>query len=738
MRSWLGRAGAFTALLLLATLAGSAPARSQGGGAIDPQPLPPVTLTAPEQSRAKPNLKGAREKRRAASRRTLPATPQGAAPSSGIAAGTAAQPRQVTPPGAASEQIATAEKINSVAFTRPGEALEAVPGLIVTQHSGEGKANQYFLRGFNLDHGTDLAITLEGMPLNMRTHGHGQGYADANVLIPELIQSMRIRKGPYFADEGDFASAGALHIDYVDRFAPGLAQVTLGSFGMARALAARSVPAGAGTLLVAAEVQHYNGPWDVPDNVRKLNGLARYQEGTADNGFSLLGMGYSNRWTATDQVARRAIDQGVISRFGTLDPTDGGQATRVSLSGRATRSDDDSRTQVEAYAIHQTLTLFNNFTYFLADAQNGDQFSQTDRRGVFGLNASHTLKGHIGAAPSETTFGLQGRYDDISVGLFNTVQRVTTGTVRDDAVREGSVGVHMQNMTRWTDWLRTTLGIRRDYFGAQVDSDTPANSGSTRAAITSPKVGVVLGPFLRTELFVNAGYGFHSNDARGATITVDPSDKVTPQERVPLLVRAKGAEVGLRVKPADGLESTLALFLLDYDSELLFVGDAGTTEASRPSRRVGIEWTNQYRVTSWLALDAELAVTRARFTNFDTVGDRIPGAPATVASAGITLGAKTGWFGSLKVRHFGPRPLIEDDSVRSSPTTLINARAGYRFENGVRIFLDALNLLNAQANQIEYFYDSRLAFEPPGLATADRHVHPVEPLALRLTIAGPF
>jgi hypothetical protein len=738
-RAW-PRACALGGLIVI--LSGARPALSQAGPAQGATQLPPVQITEPPPRGAAPVPGEA--KRRTAKRRAAPrvATPAPAGPANAISLPTiyniAAQPRQVEPVNAASEKIETGERINAVPVGRPGEALEVVPGLIVSQHSGEGKANQYFLRGFNLDHGTDLAITVEGMPVNMRTHGHGQGYADINFLIPELIQSVRIRKGPYFADEGDFASAGAVHVDYVDRLDPGLAQVTLGSFGYRRGLVAKSVPAGAGTFLAAVEATTYNGPWDVPDNLRKFNGVTRYSAGTADNGFSLLGMAYSNRWTSTDQVAQRAIDDGIIGRYGTLDPTDGGKSSRMSLSGRMTRTDETSRSNLEIYAIHQTMTLFNDFTYFLNDEVNGDQFSQTDKRVIFGANASHTIKGSLGALPSETTFGVQARYDDIDVGLVNTLQRVTLSTVRQDAVTEGSVGVYAHNTIRWTDWFRTVAGIRHDYFSARVTSDTPANSGTVDAGITSPKFGVVFGPFARTELFVNAGYGFHSNDVRGATISVDPVDKVTPQDKVPLLVRAKGAEIGLRTKPLAGLESTLTLFLLDYESELLFVGDAGTTEASRPSRRVGVEWTNTYRVNSWLAFDFDLAATRARFTDFDPAGDRIPGAPGMIASASVVLGGPTGWFGALKMRHFGPRPLIEDDSVRSTPTTVFNARIGYRFGNGVRLQLDALNLFNAQANQIEYYYESRLSLDPSGVATADRHIHPVEPLAVRLTLAGPF
>ncbi len=629
------------------------------------------------------------------------------------------------------------ERVNETPVTRPGEALEnATPGLIVTQHSGEGKANQYFLRGFNLDHGTDLAITVDGMPVNMRTHGHGQGYADLNFLIPELIGSIRVRKGPYFADEGDFSSAGAIHIDYLDSLKQSFAQFTTGSFGYNRLLAAKSGAVGAGTLLAAVEANTYNGPWQVPDEMKKFNGLLRYSQGNADNGFSILGLGYTNKWTSTDQVAQRAIDSGEIGRFGTLDPTDGGKSSRVSLSGRWVHTEGNAQTRAEAFVIRQTMTLFNNFTYFLDDPVNGDQFSQFDRRTIVGGNASHTIKSQFGPFDTENTVGIQVRSDEIAVGLQKTLQRAALSTVRSDGVEESSVGVYAQNTTRWTPWMRTVTGIRGDYFTARVNSDNPANSGNTDGMIASPKGSLIFGPFHKTELFLSAGTGFHSNDVRGSTITVDPGDGVTPLPKVPLLVRSKGAEVGVRTKAVDGLDSSVALFVLDYASEILFVGDAGTTEPSRPNRRVGVEWTNQYKVTPWLAYDVDLAATRARFIDFDPVGNRIPGAPGVIASAGVVLGRQTGWFGSAKVRYFGPRPLIEDDSARSSATTVVNARVGYRWNGGWRVHLDGLNLFNAHANQIEYFYASQLrgALTP----VADHHVHPIEPLAVRLTLAGPL
>ncbi|MBR0871635.1 TonB-dependent receptor [Bradyrhizobium tropiciagri] len=697
-------------------------------------------MTSPDHvppKRAKPS-----QRSRHAAGRWKPAAPQvnqspAAAVAGGISAGSAASQAAGLLPTAASATQISGEEVNARPFSRPGEALEVVPGLIVTQHSGEGKANQYFLRGFNLDHGTDLAITVDGMPVNMPTHGHGQGYADINFLIPELIRSVDVRKGPYYADKGDFASAGAVDINYLNGLPKNIVELTAGSFGYRRALAAGSTKVGEGTLLAAYEANRYNGPWDVPDDVRKLNGVLRYSQGTATDGFSLTAMAYANGWNSTDQVAQRAIDQGLIDRYGTLNPTDGGTASRFSLSGSWAQSSDYGQTKANAYVIRSSLQLYNDFTYFLDDPVNGDQFSQTDRRTVYGFDASHAFDGRVAGIDTQTRVGVQTRYDDINVGLFKTVQRQILSTVRSDQVQEGSVALWADTTARWTDWLRTTVGIREDYFAGHVLSDTPQNSGNAEAAMTSPKAGIVLGPWFKTEFYGNTGYGLHSNDIRGATITVDPNDKVTPLERVPLLVRSKGAELGIRTRAIDGLTSSLAVFVLDFDSELLFVGDAGTTEPSRPSRRVGVEWTNQYKLLPWMRLDFDLAYTRARFTDVDPVGNFIPGAPSWIASGGITLGRENGWFGSLRARYFGPRPLIEDDSVRSQSSFIVNARAGYRFENGTRLQLDVFNLFNAQTNQIEYYYLSRLPGEPID-GVADRHVHPAEPLAVRLTLAATF
>ncbi len=673
----------------------------------------------------------------------------------------------------ASAMTFSGEDINARTFTRPGEALEAVPGLIVTQHSGEGKANQYFLRGYNLDHGTDLAITVDDVPVNMRTHAHGQGYADLNWLIPETIGAMDVRKGPYFADEGDFASVGSIHIGLIDRTEKGLAQVTVGSFGYRRLLGMDSAKVGDGSLLVAGELGTYNGPWVNPDDVKKLNGLVRYSQGTATDGVSVTGMAYANKWNSTDQVPQRAITSGFLDRFGAEDPSDGGNTNRFALSGRVAQSDDAGAWKANAYVVKSQLNLFNNFTYNLRDPVLGDQFHQHDDRLMAGANISRTLDGSFAGLPMQTTFGLQSRYDAIDLALSYTFQRSFLANVRSDKVGEGSVGVYAENTVRWTDWLRTTVGWRGDYYNADVTSlFNVNNSGHVDASLGSPKFRMVLGPFNQTEFFLGAGYGMHSNDARGATATEEPSDPTTRLSPSPLLVRTHGAEVGVRSRITPGLDSSLSVFILDQDSEILFSGDAGDTQATRASRRYGFEWTNHYRPRSWIDIDADLAMTHARFRGYDfdqadvyaslagypeaqignAPGNYIPNAPPMVASAGITLGEKIGWFGGVRWRYLASSPLTEDNAFRSSATSIFNGRVGYRTENAWRIQLDVLNLFNTQANQITYAYGSLLKTDTlynlctGGVAPAavcqngvmDYVLHPVEPLTFRLTVAGAF
>jgi len=651
---------------------------------------------------------------------------------------------------AASEGTVTAKLIESRPTLRPAEVLEFVPGVIVTQHSGDGKANQYFLRGFNLDHGTDFATFVAGMPVNMPTHAHGHGYSDLNWLIPELVSRVTYRKGPYFADEGDFASAGAAHISLVDRLPRGNATLTLGQDRYARALVANSGPLGNGELLAAIEAAHNNGPWDNPERFHRLNGVLRYAFGDEGTRQSITAMGYSAGWNATDQIPQRAVERGLIGRFGAIDPTDGGSTSRYSLSYELERQLDDGRFKFNAYAIQSRLDLYSDFTFFQEHpidldpgGINGDQFEQAEHRRVFGLAASRRWDTQLGGRDSTNTIGIQLRHDRLDpVGLYSTVARQRVATTQESRVVQTSVGLYAENATQWTPWLRSVAGLRADRYDFKVTSSIAANSGTTSASIVSPKVSLIFGPWAKTEVFVNQGLGFHSNDARGTTATVAAKDPNGPAiDPVNPLVRSRGGEIGLRTEIVPGLQSSLALWALTLDSELLFVGDAGETEPSRASRRVGIEWNNHYVATRWLLLDADLAVSRSRFTAPDpsdpALGNRIPGAVQTVASLGATVTDLGPWFGQFQLRYFGPRALDENNAQRSRATTLAYLRAGYKINERLKVALDVFNLFDRQGSDIDYAYASRLKGEPAG-GVNDIHFHPVEPRSMRVSLTANF
>ena len=634
--------------------------------------------------------------------------------------------------GAASQGAVTAAQIEARPIQKPAEILETVPGLVIHQHSGEGKANQYSLRGFNLDHGTDFATTVAGMPVNMPTHAHGQGYSDLNFLIPELVSGLQYRKGPYDAGDGDFSTAGAASIDYASTLPQSIAEVRSGG-GYGRILVADARDVGSGRLLYGFESTRSDGPWVNPDDLRKVNGVLRYSRGGESSAFSITAMGYDARWNSTDQVPDRAVASGALQRFGAVDPTDGGSSHRYSLSAEWQRAGDTTLARASGYVIDYRMNLFSNFTYFLDDPVNGDQFEQADDRVVAGFTGSRSWLTEWFGRSTETTVGVQLRHDDIATAsLYHTKDRERLSTTRADSVRQSSEAVYAQARTEWSPRLRTVVGLRGDAFQFRVRSDIEVNSGDTSAALASPKLGLILGPFAQTEFYLNAGSSYHSNDARGTTITIDPAT-LQPAERVTPLVRARGAEVGVRTVAVPHLQSTLTFWRLDLDSELVFVGDAGTTEAGRPSHRDGIEWTNVFSPLHWLTLDADVAWSRARFTDDDPAGDRIPGALETIVSGGIAMHGRDKAFGSIRVRHFGPRPLIEDDSVRSKPSTLLSGQLGWRFGRTIRATLDVYNLLDAEVSDIDYFYTSRLQGEPLA-GVDDIHTHPAVPRSFRAAL----
>ena len=633
-----------------------------------------------------------------------------------------------------SEGVTGRDDLVAIPAQRAGELVETVPGMVATQHSGDGKANQYFVRGFNLDHGTDFRITVGGLPVNMPSHGHGQGYADMSFVIPELVSRVRFHKGTAHARGGDFSAAGSADFELVNRLPEGFATLTLGSFDYRRAVVAESFEIGQGTLTAAFEGHTNEGPWDRGNDFERLNGFLRYHRDSGLRSFSLTAMTYEGDWLSTDQVPRRAIESGLIDRYGLIDPGPRGDSSRSSLAAQWRWGSDRSLTSLSAYAMSYDLNLVSNFTYLLEDSERGDQFLQLDDRTVFGLDLRYDRAVRLGSLDAEWEFGVEARFDDIDNGLLRTEDLVVYDAVRQDTIDLLGVGAFAELKLDLTRRARLSLGVRADSLEGDVVSDLAINSGTADDVLISPKIALAYAAASHTELYASFGNGFHSNDIRGATIRIDPStlEGVDPAD---LLVRGRGWELGVRSTRVPGLQTTLTLYSLELDSELVFVGDGGATEASGRSRRLGVEWANAWKLSPSLTLELDAAWVDAELVDEPRGAREIPGAVDSVVSGALVF-RHGEWTAAAKLRAFGGYPLIEDGSVTARDFLGLNARVSRNFGSW-SLDLEAFNLLDRDDNDIEYFYASRLPGEPAG-GIEDVHLHPVESTSLRLGVTYRF
>lgn len=654
-----------------------------------------------------------------------------------------------------------AKELEDRPLLRSGEVLETVPGVMITQHAGGGKANQYFLRGFNLDHGTDFAIFLDDMPLNLPSHAHGEGYSDMNTVIPEFVRRVNYEKGPYYADVGNYGSAGSAHLEFFKTLPQNFVHAEGGMYGFGRIVFGASRKTGAGSLLVGGEAYHHDGPWTHPDNYYKFNGLLTYNQGSDAEGLSLTARGYHGTWHSSDQIAADAAP--VVGFFGTLDPTTGGHSERYSLQSEWHCLQAESATRIMAYGFRYDLNLFSNFTYYLTDRIRGDQFEQEDRRWVAGLDARHTMFSEWAGHRVENTFGLQIRNDWIHNGLYQDRNRVRvdkidseTGnilpaTTQAHRFTDMQVGFYAESRIQWAPKLRSVVAARGDLEYFNVTSlVTSANSGTASKVLPSPKINLTFGPWANTEFYAQGGSSFHSNDGRGTTQTIEPISGEnpypnTPADKTPPVIPTKGAEIGMRTRAIPHLQSTLSVWYLHSASELQQSGDTGGTTASRqPSDRYGFELANYYTPTGHLAFDLDLANSKALFTRIDpddaapnsTGGRLVPEAVNLVISSGATLHDYAGLTSSLRLRYFGPRDLTSDAIFRSKATALVNGEIGYRFGEKWRISAEFLNLLNRRDHDIDYAYENRIA--PIAASSFTNVFHPVEPFQARITVRKSF
>ncbi|MEO7050648.1 MAG: TonB-dependent receptor, partial [Rhodanobacter sp.] len=645
---------------------------------------------------------------------------------------------------AASQGIILGQLLRDSPLLRPGEVLETIPGMVVTQHSGDGKANQYFLRGYNLDHGTDFATSVDGVPVNMPTNAHGQGYSDLNFLIPELVQQLDYRKGTYFAQNGDFSAAGSVDIQYRNQLQQPIAAVTAGSHDNRRVLLAGSFPlfparGSAGpTLLAALEGLEQDGPWKSPERMRKLNGLLRVSKGDAARGWSADALVYQAHWNATDQVPLELIQSRQLCRYCALDPSAGGTTARDILSGEWHMRDADGYSRASVYLEHYRLQLFSNFTFFELRPATGDQFEQAEARNLLGSKIAHGWLHQVFGRDSTTEAGVQLRHDAIHVGLFNSEDRVRFETVSDNRVLESEAAVYLQNTTQWNACFRSEVGVREDAVWMNLSAlSLPQNSGHASGSRVSPKLSLIFGPWHKTEFFVNAGNGFHSNDARGVIYRVEPTTG-GPADPAPPLVGAFGQELGLRTQIVPGLQSSLTVWRLNSESELVYNADSaiGTTSPNGASKRYGVEWSNHLLLNDWLLFDADLAYTHARFAhpgeNSDP-GDFIPNAVSKVASLGLSVHDLDGWSGGAKLRYIGKYPLSQDGQLAGPSSVVTDLRVQHALGKAVTLALDLLNLFDRRYNDIAYEQDYRISPTSPEVPDGIT-VHPGEAREFRLTL----
>jgi TonB family protein len=603
------------------------------------------------------------------------------------------------------------------------DILRVTPGLVIVQHAGGGKANQYFLRGFDADHGTDLLLQIDGVPINLVSHAHGQGFADTNFIIPEVVERLEITKGPYFPSQGDFATAGAVNMVSREAFEHSSAAAGLvGSPGHGQAgyrglaIASPTFEEAPVKATFAAEISRTNGPFENPNqwDAYKLFNRLTFAPTPAST-LSLIEMSYAGNWNGSGQIPARAVAEGLLGRFGAVDPTEGGNTARHQLALQyRLRPTDASEFKALAYIAAYRFNLFSNFTLFLRDPVNGDEIEQVDRRTFYGTKVSYRVLHRAASVLFETTIGADLRSDDIHAELWDTAARQRVLGERNDDVSETLLGAYFNEEIAPVRWLRVDAGARADFLSYAVSDHLPSadpaapSSGIGGAHLFSPKASAIATaidrPRAQLALFANFGRGFHSNDVRGAFAT----PAVTP------LAQATGEEVGARARLFDRWDLAADVWRLDLASETVWSGDEGTTSVGDPTTRHGLEFETRYDVLPWLAADLALTFTKSRFTTDSGNG------------GGLALAPKQTWQGGLSGRHplgpgvlrgalrfygIGDRPATDDGALTAPGFTQIDLHFGYR-HRWFDLAFDVENVANGDFRSAQFATVSRLPGEP--------------------------
>jgi outer membrane receptor protein involved in Fe transport len=631
------------------------------------------------------------------------------------------------PTSTATEQTIRQKDFELRPTTTPSDILRLVPGLFIAQHQGGGKADQIFLRGFDADHGTDVAIFIDGIPVNFPSHGHGQGYADLHWLIPEMVDHVEVYKGPYFVQFGDFNAAGAVNIITKRRDKDTTLTITGGSYNHQRYLGILSPPEG--TLLtpfIGVEAFHDLGPYKNPENFNRLNVMSKFSLlSTANSNLSLLGTFFKSDWNASGELPARAVRARDLGRFDAVDNSEGGKTERHNVNLQYNWADAQQSLNAQAWASYYRFDLFSNFNFFMNDADNGDEIEQSDKRILGGTYLNYRRNYSFLNMPTETLVGFSSRSDAAHVGLFHDVRRQRLETTADSFIKQHNLAWYAQQELRPTGWLRAQIGLRLDKFFYDVrDDGTPENSvnGTKQGFIANPKVNLIFSPFTdnsvakRSEIYVNFGGGYHSNDAR---------DVVTSSSSRPVLPRALGGELGFRTKLFDRLDVGIDYWRLHLDSELVWAGDDGTTEAKGKTRRQGIEGEFRYQILDWLSADLDTSYTGAKFVK---TGEAVPLAPKFLAYGGLTARHSSGLEGRIQMRSVGNRWGDEGRTATIHGYTIFDMLAKYKWDRYEFLF-SIINIANKKWRSAQFFHGSQLKTE--SAPVSDIHFTPGDPLTVK-------
>jgi hypothetical protein len=618
------------------------------------------------------------------------------------------------------------------------EILRLVPGLFIAQHAGGGKAEQIFLRGFDIDHGTDISLTADGMPVNMVSHAHGQGYADLHFLIPETVQGVDFGKGPYRADKGNFATAG--YADFRTRTAldKNIIKLEAGRFNTYRAvgmfnLLGEKARANHQNAYLATEYLFSNGYFKSPQGLDRINAFSRYQGIFKNNTLVNASLSaFRSNWNASGQIPERAVNEGLISRFGAIDDTEGGNTSRYNANFTVEKSFANAATlKNQFYFVKYDFELYSNFTFFLNDPVNGDQIRQKENRQIYGYHGNYNQELTFLGRPLRSEVGLGFRYDHIKGSeLSRTLNRRTTlSEIKKGNIQEMNAFTYLSQTLDISPRLALNAALRFDQFVFNYRSTLAEDAGIAKQTATenrvSPKLNLTYTYSPTVQFYVNTGMGYHANDTRVSVTTVNKA----------ALPAARAADVGLSVKPTEKLLINGALWFLDLEQELVYVGDEGVVEPSGKTRRYGLDFSARYQLANKLVLDTDVNLARPRSREEIKGNNFIPLAPTITSTGGLSYTPANPFKASMRYRYLGARAANEDYSLTADGYFLLDAVASYTHKK-VEFKLSGENLLNSNWKEAQFETESRLRTEAEPVS--EIHFTPGTPFSIRAGLAYSF